>query len=456
MKKVLILGSGISGIGVAKLLRKQQFECLLSDINPIAREKIISLEQLGVQVYSGVQTKELLDDIDLIVPSPGIPLSVPILQQAQSLAIPIQSDVQIARQFFSGDIIGVTGTNGKSTTVELIAHLLNKQNIRAVAVGNVGISPCELLASQPQPQVLVMELSSYQLESCDHMDVKVSVFTSFAPDHLARHGTMDNYFQAKWKLYSQTQEGGSIIFSPSFLSFLKTHPQSERGDLQVYVVGRCRQHESHSRYRFVDTTATSVKIDDTPYQLPPWGLHNRTNAIFAVISCLKLGIKLPFDLRPVLQDFHFLPFRFQIIGKLSGCSIVNDSKATNVEATRVAMESMDDNFYLLLGGQGKGESFTSLNHLKQGVLKAFCFGESALEIYQQIDFAHKSYHDTLELAVNALIQEFSLHPGPILFSPACASFDEFKNFEHRGHVFNLLMSKLPEFQSWSAPPPIAT
>lgn len=497
MKRALILGSGISGIGAAKLLRKLGTPCLLSDTQPLNEKKAALLTELGVGLHQGAQSKELLQEVDQIIISPGIPLSIPIIRDAKRFGIPVISDVELARQHFSGEMIAVTGTNGKSTTVELITHLLKKYGVDAAAVGNVGLSPCELLASGADPEIMVIELSSYQLETCYKLDALASVFTSFAPDHLARHGNLENYFLAKWRLYSQTKAGGSVIFSSSFYQFLKNEcPQPERNDLRSYVIGslqtpKSKHKEDNYKYFVRDcserpssrlakdektqlsklsedfssrpnedigflkesqsSSKDSVIIHGKSYRLPNWGSHNKINLIFAIIACLKSGITLDHDLRPALEDFTFLPFRFEKIGLLNGFRVINDSKATNVEATLVAMESMPSPYYLLLGGQGKGESFARLNEFKHHVIAAFCFGASSHDIAQQINFAHQSCHDRLEDAVHALLQSMQDKPGAILFSPACASFDEFKDFEHRGRVFNQLFANLSEFKS--CPPP---
>ena len=221
MKRVLILGSGLSGMGAASLLLQQSYDVTISDPKPVSQDREQEIANLSIRHIIGPQTPDLLEKIDLLVPSQEFLIG----QKSSKLPRPRESRsrarIQIARNHFQGRVIGVTGTNGKSTTVELIAHLLRKLGVDALAVGNVGKTPSSVLSSGLEPEVLVMELSSYQLEACDNLDAEVSVFTSFAPDHLERHQNLEEYFRCKWKLAQQTEN--ALVFSESFAAAMSRY-----------------------------------------------------------------------------------------------------------------------------------------------------------------------------------------------------------------------------------------
>ncbi len=442
MTKTLIIGAGRSALGAAKLLVSQGESPVISDIAEKYPEIAIEMRRLGFNLVLGPQTPQLLQGIDRLVVSPGLSPDIPILQSAREKGLPILSEIDLALAHFQGAVIGVTGTNGKSTTTTLIAHLLQELGQSAEASGNIGVPPSLLLAENRCPKTFVLELSSYQLDFSQAIRNHCSLFLSFSPDHLERHGNMENYFRAKWKLIRATDPKGMIIMPRRIVQFAKQYDVENPAApiTQLLVDGETVYRASgQSLGVHIDTHKGIVTGDGftEPMQLPEdLSFHNQLNIVASVLAVRSL-IAAPWDqLMKGVASYQWLAYRFQKIGLWAGHPVFNDSKSTNVESTLVALQSLRQPAILLLGGYPKGESFSPIEVHKERILRLVAFGAAGPRILNDLEELNPVVFPTLKEALEGLPELFQQQPAPIVFSPACSSFDEFKNFEDRGAFFD--------------------
>ncbi|MBM4251010.1 MAG: UDP-N-acetylmuramoyl-L-alanine--D-glutamate ligase [Deltaproteobacteria bacterium] len=420
----LILGAGVSGFGATKLLRTKNKRVRISEGSILSTERIKKFTELGAEVLHGGHQLSHLEGVKEIIISPGISFTHPLLLEANARGIAINSELDLALAGYSGTIYAVTGTNGKSTTCKMIDHLLQKSGIKSAIAGNYGMPPSEMLADAGElPPHLVLELSSYQLEQSSHIRPNVSIFTSFSHDHLARHGSMLGYLRAKWRVFDNMQDASLLVIPADIL-------------LLAEESGLCLE------------TDTKELITDRSFlaSLAPTSIaeqHNRLNAGFALTAVAHTLGRDVRSLAEGLKDFIGLRHRCELIGTVRGNQCINDSKSTNVESTLVALSSQTRPVLLLMGGQGKGESYTPILKLKDKISSVITFGASGPAIANDLSrelLVHE--FPTLTVALGQIAGIISNKPTPILFSPGCASFDEFNNYEHRGDVFREQMKGL--------------
>ncbi|MFK7873093.1 MAG: Mur ligase family protein [Oligoflexales bacterium] len=387
-----ILGAGISGIGAAKLLSSQGHKNIkiLSRTPP---KDTAFLKRVPVDCFEEPQL--LPEDAETLILSPSVPINHPLILQSQKRHIPVLSEIDLALQHFHGRIIGVTGTNGKSSTVDMLEHIL-KKDFFAKAAGNIGLSPCGLLAEKPHPDILILELSSYQLELSRPIASEVSIWTTFSEDHLARHKTMKHYFDLKSRLIQSTTK--HAILGPSVGEIPHLSPK-----LSIH---------------------RPAPTPGFPEQ------HNQINAAWALLAAQLISGK-KYTWEDSLADYTSLPHRFERLQPPAN-HIINDSKSTNLESTLEAVKSTQVPLVLWIGGLDKGEDFSLLaehTHIKKIIL----FGKAHTRLFSQL--SQQSHiplfcYNTLKDALHA--EDMNEN---ILFSPGCASQDEFQSFEHRGQFF---------------------
>lgn len=442
MGQTLVLGAGRSALGAVKLLIKQGHKVLVSDIEEKFPAALQDIRATGARVIIGPQGPELLTGIDQIIVSPGLSPRIPILQAARDRGVRVLSEIDIALEVFSGQVFGVTGTNGKSTTTLLLAHFLNEMGIKTEASGNIGVPPSLLLAENREPKAFALELSSYQLDFSRSIPNRASLFMSFAPDHLERHGTMENYFAAKWKLILATAADGLTIMPRKIveaaIAFQMPAPaativQILEDDEDLLPFGRSLA------LRMRGTVLSSNLWSETVNLPESMEIHNRLNVAAALAAS---GSKKPAQLVQSLTGFTWLPFRFERIGSIRGEAVYNDSKSTNVESTLIALRSLSKPALLMLGGHSKGESFEPILACKDRIGKLIVFGAARDQIAKDLAALRPQSFPTLREALNQISSLVGEKPMPLVFSPANASFDEFKNFEERGAVFNQFLSPL--------------
>ncbi|MBF0440458.1 MAG: UDP-N-acetylmuramoyl-L-alanine--D-glutamate ligase [Oligoflexales bacterium] len=449
-KNVLVLGGGISGVGAARLLRKHGHKVLISDLSPFPSEQTALFRELQIDFSEGQQTLDLLKNVEEMVTSPGIPPNVPIIREAVSRGIPVISEIDLALSEFTGKLISVTGTNGKSTTCVMTSHILCQSGFPAVAGGNIGKSPSELIAVSEMKEYLVLELSSYQLETSRPIHSDVAIFTSFSFDHLGRHKTMENYFKVKWKLIETVKPNGLIILTKEVFESSIDYGLSLPDNIPVILIETTNlssrfQTEPHQFFRISANNNLIDKEGNILLSFEKSGIseyHNKINAAFSIFSASHVTGKKPGDFIPMFQSFKPLPYRYQTIAHLREYPVINDSKSTNVESTMTALSSLNNRCILLLGGRAKDESFEPILKFREKIDLILCFGESSEKISSDLNNAIPiKMFKSLASCVVELPDIFSKSPSTILFSPGCASFDEFKNFEHRGEFFSSQMVK---------------
>ena len=442
MQCYLIVGAGRSALGATKLLLDEGHKVIVSDIEEKFPALLAEIRATGTHVIIGPQGSELLNGIDALVVSPGLSPLIPLLVEARRRNLPILSEIDIALRLYQGVVLGVTGTNGKSTTTLLLAHFLRATGMDAEASGNIGVAPSLILADR-SPEALVLELSSYQLDYSAKIPNKVSLFMSFAPDHLERHGTMEAYFLAKWKLLMETD--GLIVAPRKILEFaLKFGAPVPKAPIAQILIDE-ETPVSFGRDFFIRLESATQTITSEIFQrglrIPgSLELHNQINVAAALIAAHFLRPNE--DVLSSLASFEWLPYRFQKIGTIGGETVYNDSKSTNVESTEIALQSLQKPCLLFLGGAGKGESYQPLLQQTAKIRKLVTFGAAAGDINRDLKDLNPMTFATLREALGALPQILKTTSAPLVFSPANASFDEFANFEDRGRVFNALVAPL--------------
>lgn len=445
-KKVLVLGLGRSGVSAAEYLVKRGASVLLSESsqpNESRQSDIQKLKELGVEVEVGGHSQTALDFAELVVVSPGIAPGNDVIRELEKRKIEIICDVELAARETKIPIIGITGTNGKSTTTALVSHILSTAGLRAPACGNFGVPVLDEL--EKMPDYLVAEISSYQLHYTKTLAPKVAVWTNLTPDHIEWHGNLQNYTEAKQKLFAQQQANQYAILNEDDPIVKEFQPESEifsfavESSLDHALQGAFMQHGFLS-YRIDGRTRILCHQDD----LKIIGKHNLENALAAVAVAAVCNIEFE-KIVEGLKSFPGLEHRLEYVDTINGVKYYNDSKATNPNSTIKALEAFGtEKVVLIAGGKDKHTSLDELVHcVKEHASDVVLIGEAKERFQQALKAAgFNSIHtsQSMEEAVNTASQ---IGKGPVVLSPACASFDMFKDFEDRGRVFkNLVRTKL--------------
>jgi UDP-N-acetylmuramoylalanine--D-glutamate ligase len=403
----LVLGLARSGQAAALALRRRGEEVIGVDASPDVDAG--RLAEAGVEVHLGTEEDSLLDRAETLIKSPGVPGEAPLVEAARARGIPVWSEVELGARLLDNPIVGVTGTNGKTTTSELLGVMLG-----APVAGNVGRALCDLDGELEPGEVVVCEVSSFQLEDIHEFRPRVAVLLNLEPDHLDRHGSIDAYRAAKLRIFENQGESDVAVVPVGFDD----------------VPGRARRVEFEPS-------------DALPSEPLIPGAHNRENAAAATAAARALGVD---DARiaEALETFPGVAHRLEPVAEVGGVRFVNDSKATNTAAARRAVAAYDEPLHMILGGSDKGESYTELALDMAGPVKrAYLIGETANDIGTALDLAgvdHELSGD-LETAVRAAAG--NARPGEIvLLAPACASYDQFHDFEERGEAFRRIVAEV--------------
>jgi UDP-N-acetylmuramoylalanine--D-glutamate ligase len=440
-KTVVVVGTKRSGRAAIDLLLKHGARVCALDAQPVKDDE----EDLGVPVL--LQTAENLEAAapDLIVLSPAVPYDLPMFVAARKRGMPVIGEVELASFFLKGPVIGITGSNGKTTTTALTGHLLKACGTEAQVGGNIGTAVTGMVESSSETQWNVLELSSFQLETIHHFHARISACLNVTPDHLDRHHTFEQYAAAKARLFETQQPGDFAVLNwndPTCRDFAKrttaaVHWFSSTGDAPGGM--RLRGEE--------------LFWDGQPFlrrlQLPLRGLHNVENVMAAAAIAHVAGVPLELIAEGVLT-FPGVEHRIEFVRSLHGVSYFNDSKATNVDATLKAIDAFDGGLWLILGGKDKGSDYGPLRQplakKAQGVLligapPPYPYAAAPL-IREALDGAVPLFDcGTLAGAVR-YAREHASAGDTVLLAPACASFDQFDNFEERGRAFKQLVAEL--------------
>ena len=425
-RKVLVAGMGKSGLAAVELLRQQNAVVLAADEKPRT--------DVGIEVLP--QTNETFTSVDLIVLSPGIPVDAPAVVAARQKGVPIIGEVELASYFLQGPSIGITGANGKTTTTALIGHLLKECGIPCQVGGNIGTPPTAMVASSASTQWNVLELSSFQLETIDEFHAQIAVCTNVTPDHLDRHHTFENYAAAKGRLFETLPAGGHAVLNGDDATCLR-----------YTTLTRAKAHWFSRR----DTGAEFYSDGETIFargqkllqsaDLPIRGVHNVENAMAAAATAQIAGAPLD-GIAAGLRTFPGVEHRLEFVRERNGVRYYNDSKATNVDATEKAIDAFPGNLWIILGGKDKNSDYTVLRDKLRAKAKGILLiGAAAPKIADQLHGLPVMDKGALDRAVIDAASQAS-SGDTILLAPACASFDQFDNFEHRGRVFKELVRSL--------------
>jgi UDP-N-acetylmuramoylalanine--D-glutamate ligase len=412
-RSVLVLGLARSGEAAALALARRQV-----DVRAVDRNEELDVGRLrdaGVEVVLGAEDPALLEDVDLLVKSPGVPNEAPLVAGARARRLKIWSEVELGFRLLANPIVGVTGTNGKTTTTELLGAVFRADERLVAVAGNMGRPLTGLDGDISKDTWIVCELSSFQLEDIECFRPRVGVLLNLTPDHLDRHGTVGRYREAKLRIFENQRPHDTAVLPHGFPA----------------VKGSGRRIEFDSE-------------DELPAEPLIRGKHNRENAAAATAAARAIGI--PDEaIAEAFRTFPGVPHRLEHVREVRGVSFVNDSKATNPEAAGRALASYSAGLRVILGGSLKGTSFGALARAahEHGVARAYLIGEAADELADALaeERVHFDACGDLATAVRAAFADAS--PGDVvLLSPACASYDQFRDFEERGDRFRELVGAL--------------
>ena len=442
-KRVLVVGLGKSGVASALFLKAHGARVTVSDTKTgdELHSEIPVLLDHGITVETGGHGERTFQGQDLIVVSPGIPLDAPALVQARALGGSVIGELELAARFLRGPIVAITGSNGKTTTTTLTGEIMTAGGFSALVGGNIG-TPAIALAERATPEsVIVLEVSSFQLETIHSFRPKVAVILNVTPDHLDRHRTFEAYVDAKARILENQQSADSAVFNAADPTCVAL---AARTKAQVFWFSRQKEVQQGAwvldgniLFRDGAQQREIMLVSEIPLK----GAHNLENVLAAVCAGALMGCAAD-KIRQAVREFKAVEHRLEYVATIRGVDYYNDSKATNVDATIKALESFPANIHLILGGKDKGSDYTLLNDLlRQRVKRVYTIGAAAAKIESQIRGVEVVHADTLENALrkaNAVAE-----PGDVvLLAPACASFDQFNNYEQRGQVFKEIVRAL--------------
>ena len=445
---MLVVGLGKSGVASALFLKARGARVTVSDSKPQEQlgKEIPMLLDYGIVVETGGHGERTFQGQDLIVVSPGVPVDAPPLVQARALGETVIGEIELAAQFFPGNIVAITGSNGKTTTTTLTGEILAAGGLVTVVGGNIG-TPAISLVEQAKPETIaVLEVSSFQLETIQTFHPKIAVVLNITSDHLDRHHTLATYVDAKARIFeNQNADNFAVLNADDAICA----DLANRTRAQVFWFSGKKEvkqgayvHQGRILFRDSSGQREIMQVAEIPLK----GAHNVENVLAATCAGALLGCA-PEKIRAAVRAFKAVEHRLEYVATVGGVEYYNDSKATNVDAAIKALQSFPANVHLILGGKDKGSDYTLLNDLlRRRVKRVYTIGAAAAKIESQIVAAKAGGPElvqagTLESAVKraAAVAE----PGDIvLLAPACASFDQFRNYEHRGMVFKEAVQSL--------------
>jgi UDP-N-acetylmuramoylalanine--D-glutamate ligase len=436
-KRIVVLGGAESGTGAAVLAKLQGFDVFLSDMSNIAPAFINTLNDYGIAFEQGQHTADLICNASEIIKSPGIPNKAPIIQQIIALQIPIISEIEFASRYTHAKMIAITGTNGKTTTTLLTYHLLKSAGLNVGLAGNVGNSFAMQVATK-KFDYYVLELSSFMLDDMFDFKADIAILTNITPDHLDRYNyQMQNYVNSKFRI-TQNQTASDYFIYCKDDEVIQAALASQQIDATMIPFSIAEElaygasiSNQHLNIKLKQNTFTM-----TIQELALQGKHNLYNSMASGVAAKLLDIRNE-TLKESMSDFKNAPHRLEHVARIQGIEFINDSKATNVNATWFALESINTPIIWIAGGVDKGNDYSMLTQLVKDRVRAIvCLGTDNSKI-------HEAFGNVVDIIVNTAsateAAEVSYHLGKkgdtVLLSPACASFDLFKNYEDRGQQF---------------------
>lgn len=448
MKKILIIGAGISGVGAALLAKKLGCSVFVSDFSGIKDGFKAQLDsaKIDFEEKGHVQAEILISEgVDTIIKSPGVPNKVAIIASAIEKGIEIIDEIEFAFRNSKGKAIAITGSNGKTTTTSLVYHILQKAGLNVGLAGNIGKSWAGQLAESGDKDYWVLELSSFQLDGLINFKAFISVITNISPDHLDRYeGRLENYVASKLRVINNQNDDDYFVFNidDKLLSEALSQAQVKSKHLP-FSLDKTPEQGAYIKDNQVNVTVGNKRITMSIFDVSLKGKHNAQNAMAAAIASRVLDIRKDI-IRESLQDFEGIEHRLEYVATVNGVDYINDSKATNVNSTWWALESCEKPVVWIVGGVDKGNDYTELLPMVKEKVKAIiCLGNEN----QKIKNAFGEFVPVIiecnraDQAVN-VAYSLSTKGDMVLLSPACASFDLFKNYEDRGNQFKAAVKGL--------------
>jgi UDP-N-acetylmuramoylalanine--D-glutamate ligase len=444
-KKVLVVGLGKSGLAAALFLRRNGAQVTVSDVRSAESlaSEIPALLEAGIMVEAGGHGLLTFRRQDLIVVSPGVPLDTQELEQVRKFGLPIIGELELAARFLKGKILAITGSNGKTTTTTLVGAILKEAGIPALVGGNIGVPVVSLIEESTDQTWSVLEVSSFQLESTAEFHPNIAVILNITPDHLDRHGSFENYARAKERIFAAQKENDAVVLNADNA---RTAQAASRLSARVFwfsiehSVGQgAWVEDGYVVYR--GGRAAPLEKVMPLNRIPLKGEHNVENVVAAVCAARQAGAPAE-AIGRAIETFQAVEHRLEFVANVNGVEFYNDSKATNVDATAKAVAAFDSGIHLILGGKDKGSDYTILTPLlRERVCAVYTIGSAAAKIESQLRGVVSLHScETLEKAVATAAS--AARPGEVvLLAPACSSFDQFENYEHRGRAFKELVNE---------------
>jgi UDP-N-acetylmuramoylalanine--D-glutamate ligase len=445
-KRVLVVGLGKSGIAAAMFLRQQGARVTVSDARSavaLAKE-IPALLDVGIMVESGGHGLLTFRRQDLIVISPGVPLDTPEVKQVIGYGMPVIGELEFASRFLKGRTLAITGSNGKTTTTTLVGKILQEGGVETLVGGNIGTPVIDLVPKSTDETVSVLEVSSFQLETIEQFRPWIAVVLNITPDHLDRHGSFENYAAMKTRITERQEADDFVVLNaedkPTQMVAAKTKAQifwfSARRPIKqgAFVHGES--------IVFVPRDGAKPEPVMPVAEIPLKGAHNVENVLAAVCAARLAGVPAE-KIRSAVAGFKAVEHRLEFVNTVQGVEYFNDSKATNVDAAMKAVAAFPGGIHLILGGKDKNSDYTLLGPLLRERVKAvYTIGSAAEKIERELHGVVKMVGaGTMDVAVREA-QKAAVPGDVVLLAPACSSFDQFDNYEHRGRIFRKIVQEL--------------
>jgi len=441
---IVILGAGESGVGAAYLAQQQGYDVFVSDFGAIAEDYKKQLEDFKIRFEENKHTEEEILDAIEVIKSPGIPDKAPIIKKIKEKDIAVISEIEFAGRYTDAKIIGITGSNGKTTTTSLTYHILKNAGLNVGLAGNIGKSFAYQVATE-KFDLYVLELSSFMLDDMYSFKADIGVLLNITPDHLDRYDyKMENYVASKFRITQNQTTNDYFIYCADDPETIKGMTGRNFNAQQLpFSIQKKVEPGAYLEQDNIVINTHQQHFQMSITELALQGKHNIYNSMASGIVAKVLELRNPI-IRESMGNFKSIEHRLESVGKISGISFINDSKATNVNSTWYALESMTSDVILILGGVDKGNDYGMLKSLVRQKVKAIvCLGKDNKRI-------HDAFEDDVELIVNTssaqeaaqVAYHLATKGDTVLLSPACASFDLFKNYEDRGRQFKQAVKEL--------------
>ena len=444
-KRLVILGAGESGIGAAMLAMQNGLQVFVSDMGEIKPHFLDELKECGVEFEQRGHSETKILMADEVVKSPGIPDDAPLIVKLKSKGVPVISEIEFAGRYAKGKTICVTGSNGKTTTTMLIHHILTEAGLNVGMAGNVGVSFARLVAQGVEPEWWVLELSSFQLDGMFSFKADIAIILNITPDHLDRYGyEMQNYINSKFRVVQNMAEGDKFLYCADDKNVVAE--MEERSIVSCKLPFSLKNRVSEGAYLEDDKIVINYKNESMSlfvHELSLKGRHNIYNSMAAgiVSHVIKIRKKI---IRDSLISFKGVEHRLEKVATVRGIKFINDSKATNVNSTWYALECMENPVIWIAGGTDKGNDYAELEDIVRKKVKVLiCMGRDNKKLVNYFKGVVPEIIETSSMkdAVKSAYMVGEIN-DVVLLSPACASFDLFNNYEHRGILFKDTVRKL--------------